>query len=405
MNYKSAFALLGLFCMVLTNAMSQNLLQWEQFRGNQRNGSTSEQISTAWSEKVPELVWKKDIGEGFSEVLIDNDKLYTMCSEKIDSLSGSEFMVAIDAETGKQLWKTKVDSIFIDVDGFGNGPRSTPAIDNEMAYCISSYGKLNAIDLANGEVKWTIDFMKDYESQMPRWAYSTSPLLLGSSIFIEVGGSEGRGFASINKTNGKVNWIKGIATPYYSSPTMAEIDGKTNLIFANDSMLTSFDAAGNELWNYRMPLRFPTATPLFIAPNKVFVSSAGRNGGCLVEVNDGKAKEVFTSATMKNHFSSSVYYKGYIYGFSNALLRCISVETGELKWSKIKLGKGTIILVEDKLLVLSDKGVLKLLDTNSEVYTELGSIQAIEGKSWTAPSLGNGHVYLRNLTQIASYKL
>lgn len=403
MYYKS---IISAFCLVLATNLSfaQNEIQWKQFRGNNRNGCSTEQILTNWNSKTPEQVWKKEIGEGFSEVLIANDMLITMCSEKVDSVSGSEFIVALNTQTGDLLWKTKVDSIFIDVDNFGDGPRSTPAIDQDKAYCLSSFGKLNAVDLITGEIMWTIDFMNEYESKLPRWAFSTSPVILDETIIMEVGGSNERGFASINKTDGTVKWIKGLATSYFSSPAIAEIDGKTNLIFANDTMLTAFDTDGNELWDFRMPMRFPTATPLFISPNKVFISSAGRNGGCLVEITDNEAKKVFTSVNMKNHFSSSVYHDGYIYGFSNALFRCVSAETGELKWSKIKLGKGSLILVNDKLLVLSDKGLLKLVETNPEAYTELGSFQAIDGKSWTAPSYGNGHVYVRNLTQIASYK-
>lgn len=407
MNYRYIIVAFTVIFAITTVSFAQEKaeIQWKQFRGNDRNGSSSMQIANSWTENAPQLLWNKTIGEGFSEVLIASDKLYTMTSEMTDSVSGLEYMLALDAKTGETLWKTKVDSIFIDVDGFGNGPRSTPAIDDNYAYCFSSYGKLTAVALADGKINWSIDFVKDYESTLPRWAYSTSPIILDDCIIMEVGGSDSRGFASINKKDGKVNWIKGVATSYYSSPAIAEIDGKRNLIFANDSMLTSFDVDGNELWAFRMPLRFPTATPLFIAPNKVFVSSAGRAGGFLVEINGSEVKSVFTSATMKNHFSSSCYHNGYIYGFSNALLRCISAETGELKWSKIKLGKGTLVLVNDKLLVLSDKGLLKLVDTNPEAYTELGSIQTITGKSWTAPSLGNGHIYMRNLTQIASYKI
>ncbi len=247
--------------------------------------------------------------------------------------------------------------------------------------------------------------MNDYESKLPRWAYCTSPLLFNNSLIVEVGGSNSRGFVSINKKTGEINWQKGHATPYYCSPAIAEIEEEINIIFANDSMLTSFDETGNELWSYRMPMRFPTATPLFIPPNKVFISSAGKKGGCLVEINNKTVNQLYTTINMKNHFGTSCYHEGFIYGFNNAMFRCISVENGEVKWTKRGLGKGTLIKVDNKFLVLSDKGVLKLVDANPDMYTELGSIQAIEGKSWTAPSVGNGIVYLRNLTEIACYNL
>jgi outer membrane protein assembly factor BamB len=55
--------------------------------------------------------------------------------------------------------------------------------------------------------------------------------------------------------------------------------------------------------------------------------------------------------------------------------------------------------------VLSDKGKLILVEATPEAYKEISSFQALEGKSWTAPSFANGKVFLRNLTEMACYKL
>lgn len=388
-----------IFLFICTLSIACHSQDWNQFRGPNRNGSLQ---NLQIADTSPELIWKKSLGSGFSEILSQANMLITMCS---DTAEKAEFAIAFEANTGKQLWKTRLDSIFIDVDGFGNGPRSTPVVDEGTAFCLTSFGKLCAVSLDDGSIKWQKDFVKEFESNIPRWAFSTSPLSLGNSIIIEIGGTDSRGFASIDKSTGKINWVKGNASSYYCSPTIATINNQTQVVFASDSMLISYDEAGNEIWSHRMPLRYPTATPLFIENNRFFVSSAGNTGGFMVEINEKETKEIFTSTSMKNHFSSSCSHNGYIYGYSNATLRCISAENAEIKWSKRGLGKGTLILVGDKLLALSDKGVLKLIDTNPEMYSELGSFQAITGKSWTAPSYSNGHIYLRNLNEIAVYKL
>lgn len=408
MNRKTTILLIVCFTILLNSGFCQEISgnNWKQFRGNTRDASTEiSNLNTSWENKKPELVWKKKLGDGFSEVLIQNDKVYTMTSEKTDSISGFEYVIVLNAKTGEEVWKTKVDSLFFDESGFGDGPRSTPAIDSKYIFSLSSYGKLSALSIADGSVLWATDFMKEFGSILPRWAFCSSPLILESTLIIEVGGGESKGFASVNKATGEIIWLKGNAVPYYGSPTVAKINGQNQILFTSDSMLISYDTNGNVLWKFRMPLRFPTATPLFIAPNKVFVSSAGRNGGCLIEIIENKATEVFQTVSMKNHFSTSVSCNGYIFGYSNAAFRCISAKNGEIKWTKRGLGKGTVILVNDKLLVLSDKGVLKLVEANPDVYSELGSFQALTGKSWTAPSVANGNVYLRNLTEIASFKI
>ena len=48
---------------------------------------------------------------------------------------------------------------------------------------------------------------------------------------------------------------------------------------------------------------------------------------------------------------------------------------------------------------------LKIAETNPDAYTEKGNFQAIEGKSWTAPSFLGGKLYVRNLTEMACYKM
>ena len=149
--------------------------------------------------------------------------------------------------------------------------------------------------------------------------------------------------------------------------------------------------------------------PLFVAPDKIFASGAEGVGATLVRITEdgdkAKAEEVWQTRFMRNHFSSSVVQDGHIYGFDNATLKCLSVESGEMAWAKRGLGKGSLILVDRHLLVLSDRGQLLLLKATPDGYEEKGSVQALEGKSWTSPTLSHGRLYLRNHTEIVSYDL
>ncbi len=400
-------AIILILLLPAVNALAQNETsdQWLQFRGQDRNGTSAETgLLDKWPTEGPEMVWKKDLGSGYSEILITNDRFYTMFSEQEEG-KGSEFMGAFNLETGDEIWRTEVDSIFIDLEGWGDGPRSTPVIDAGIIYCFSSFGKLSAISSKDGKIKWQQDFKENFNSPIPRWAFSPSPIIIDDVLMIEAGGTDSRTFAAFNKKNGKVLWTKGVGASSYSSPAIADIDGKTQVIFTNDTMMYSFDTKGNEYWTYRIPLRSPTATPLFIAPNKIFSSSVSRTGGFMVEVNGKEVKEVFNNVSMKNDWSSSCYQDGYIYGFSNAKLVCISEKDGAVQWGKRGFGKGSLILVDGNLIVLSDKGKLVQIEATPKEYKQLSIFQALTGKSWTAPSFANGKVFVRNLSQMACFKL
>ncbi len=326
-----------------------------------------------------------------------------MHSEKSDSMHGLEFVSCFDAKTGIEVWKTKVDSIFIDVDGWGDGPRSTPAVDNNNVYSYSALGKLTATSKKDGKINWQVDFVKEFGSVLPRWGFSTSPLLVEDILVMEAGGKDEKTFVAFNTKDGKDLWTKGKGNSLYNSPSLATIKGIAQILFANGRTLYSFNIKGDTLWTINTSIRNATAMPLFFDGNKVLLSNVHSKGFSVVEVNNNIAKVTTSANTLKNDFSSSVYHDGYFYGFDVAALVCVSAQTGEKKWTKRGFGKGSLILVGDKLIVLSDKGKLIQVKATADAYTEQGQIQAIEGKSWTAPSYSNGKIYVRNLTEMACF--
>lgn len=375
---------------------------WFQFRGPQRDGISTEKIvKDQWTGNDLEIIWKKDIGSAFSELVVSDGIIYTMTSEKTDSIHGFEYIIAFDENTGNELWKSKVDSIYIDVDGWGDGPRSTPIIDDKNIYSFSGHGKLSANLKSNGKLLWQVDFIKEFGSGTPRWGFASSPLLVGDILIMEVGGIESRAFMGFNKSNGSINWSNGNGAASHDSPLKVTINGQEQIIFVNGRSLYSYLPSGDTLWTYAMPFGGITAMPVLIDKNKIFVSGVRTPGFFIAEIKNNKATEVLSASSMKNDFSSCVYHDGYIYGYHVAAVRCISAETGEVKWSKRGFGKGSLMLADDKLVILSDKGKLAIVETSPEAYKELANIQALDGKSWTAPSFVNGKIYIRNLTGFA----
>ncbi|MCY1633580.1 outer membrane protein assembly factor BamB family protein [Marinifilum sp. D737] len=394
-----------LFSALLNHAHSQEApnQEWNQFRGAQRSGSTDNVDLTSFTDKEPKLVWKKKLGDGFSEITISGGNIYTMISERKDSITGDEFIAAFDEKTGNEVWRTRVDNMFFDT--FGDGPRSTPAIGEKNVYSLSSYGKLSANSKKDGNTIWQVDFMKEYGSKIPRWGFSSSPVIVGNNVIVEVGGTDSRAFMAFDKKTGKEVWKKGEGIATYNSPVHGKINDKECIIFANGRKVYSLTTAGDTLWTYNSPISNPTGMPIVFDGNKIFISAVRNPGFIVLEVNNNKANEISRGTSMKNDYSSSIYHDGYVYGFHVAALQCISVKTGEKKWTKRGYGKGSLIRIGDQLLVLSDKGKLIQVKATPEAYIELGNIQAINGKSWTAPSFANGKIYLRNLTEMACYEL
>jgi len=76
---------LAVFVIGICGAYSQNgngntkSNEWNQWRGPNRNGvAPDENLLKQWPESVPQIVWKKAIGDGYSGISVADEKLYTI---------------------------------------------------------------------------------------------------------------------------------------------------------------------------------------------------------------------------------------------------------------------------------------------------------------------------------------
>ena len=71
---------------------------------------------------------------------------------------------------------------------------------------------------------------------------------------------------------------------------------------------------------------------------------------------------------MRNHFASSVLWQGHLYGVDENQLRCLVFETGEVKWTDKVSGKGSLIIADGKLIVLTERGELLVANPSPDGF-------------------------------------
>jgi len=388
---------------------------WPQFRGMKGDGISPEtELLASWPEDGPRQVWRRTLGPGFSGITVSDGRLYTMYAvtepdtPEGEQPKGTEFVAAFNQIDGAELWRVPFGEQFND--NFGNGPRSSPAVDGDMIYALGSKGLFLALAASDGAIRWQVDFTKDFESPVPNRGFSNSPIVVGDMVLIQTGGGEGELFAGFDKKTGKRLWTSENGRPGYTTPVIADIDGVRHFISINNQTVFALGVNGDLLWSHPWPnSQEAIAMPIFIPPNMFFFSAAGAAGGLAIKVaKEGdafKATQIWHNPHYRNHFSSSVLHEGHIYGFDNAMLKCISVKDGEQAWARRGFGKGSLIAADGKLFVLSDRGQLAMVEATPEKYVEISEFQALKGKSWTAPTLSGGRLYLRNHEEMVCYDL
>jgi outer membrane protein assembly factor BamB len=374
---------------------------WPQWRGPNRDGISKETgLLKSWPANGPKVLWRVPTGQGYSGIVIAKGRGYTMIGE-----GENEFIISFDPANGKEVWRAKVDGIFYNDQG--NGPRSTPLVDGEIIFGLSGNGKLHALNTKDGKAVWRRDLRGEYGGKIPTWGISTTPLVEGNLLIVDVGGNSGHSVMAFNKANGKVMWKSESDIPGYSAPIAVTVNGSRQvLVFTGTALVSLAPTDGKLFWRYDWDTRYDVnaATPVFIAPDKIFISSNYGKGSALLQtkVDNGKVtmQEVWKGREMKNHFSSSVLHDNHLYGFDDAFLTCLDVATGQPQWQQRGFNKGSLLFADGHLIVLGEYGKLALVEATPAGYKEKANVEILKGRCWTMPTLAGGKLYLRNQSEM-----
>ncbi|HVS13540.1 MAG TPA: PQQ-binding-like beta-propeller repeat protein [Thermoanaerobaculia bacterium] len=377
---------------------------WPQWLGPARDGTSPETgLLAAWPAEGPPVVWRRPLGQGFSAVTVRGDRLYTLESEGVtrDGLiedASHEYVVSLAASDGATLWRTRIDASF--ADQRGSGPRSSPTLDGDRLYVLSSPGKLTALALADGRLLWQRDLVGEHGGELPIWGYAASPWVEGTRVMV-AGGGEGRAILAFDRDDGALLWSRGSSPPSYSSPVAGALAGVRQVVFLQGDRVLAVTPDGEELWSHPWEVvnRINIATPLLLDGDRVFVSTSYDVGAVMLRVvaeGDRLAvREVWRNREMKNHFHGSVLAGGRLYGFDNATFKCLDPQTGATCWAHRGLGKGSLIHADGRLVVLSERGRLALVAVDPDAYREVSGFQLVQARTWTAPTLAHGRLYVR----------
>jgi len=380
---------------------------WPQWRGVRRDGRTAETgLLRQWPAAGPGLLWRVDgLGEGYSSFSIANGKLFTQSQKK-----GRQWVMALDASTGKPIWETPAGEHF--PQDRGHGPRGTPTVDGDTLYSLSADGTLVSLVAATGKKNWESNILRDFKGSQIKWGLSESPLVDGNRLIVTPGGKD-KAVVALDKGTGKPLWGGGDDQAGYSSAIAFDFGGQRHIVAFTSSGAIGLNAAnGSVMWNYtKVSNRTANiATPIY-HDGHVFLSSDYGTGCALLKLTAAgeriKATEVYFNREMRNHYGSSVRLDKHLYGFSSGILTSMDLMTGEVAWKDRSVGKGQVILAEGLLYLQGETGTVALAEATPTAYKEISRFEFGRGDYplWTLPVIAGGRLYLRDQGKLACYKI
>lgn len=406
-----------LFCVCLVPATSSFGDDWPQWRGPNRTDVSNESgLLKKWPEAGPNRIWmSKQGGLGYSGFSVVGERLFTMGLE-IDG--NDEFVLCLDANSGKKLWQTTIGDRL--KNNWGDGPRSTPTIDGDRCYALSGKGSLACLSITDGKLIWKKEFA-DVGGKVPVWGFCESVLVDGDQVVCTPGGTDGA-LMALDKMTGEVRWFSSEfkTGAQYSSIVKADIHGQPQYIQLTMKALVGVSPKdGSLLWKTDWPGRVAVIPTPIVSGNRIYISS-GYSVGCrAIEIGkDMSVSDVYDNKVMVNHHGGVIHIDGHVYGYSDSRRygwTCQNLETGEAVWSDSRvLGKGAIAFADGKFYCLSEsKGEVVLIDATTSGWKESGRFtlspqtenRSPKGKVWVHPVIANGKLYLRDQELIYCYDI
>lgn len=399
---------------------------WPAWRGPDRTGvSTEKGLLQEWPKGGPKQLWKiTGLGNGYSTPTVAAGRLYV-----IGTKGSSEVLHCLDVKDGSKIWAADIGS---QAKAGYAGPRSTPTVDGDRIYTISSSGDLACFSTAKGESVWKKSFSKDFSGQRGGWAYAESPLIDGDRLVCTPGGSSAT-MVCLEKKDGKEIWrsaITGVeskaktkkgkggrsfSTAAYSSAIVAEAAGEKQYVqFLSGGVVGVSAKDGKFLWHYDAPANgTANASTVLFQNDAVFAASGYGTGGGKAKISksdDGKfkAEQDYFVSTLQNHHGGMVLVDGYIYGTNNSSLLCVEFKTGKVMWTARSAGKGSVMFADGHIYHRGEDGTMCLVEATPTGHKEKGRFTQPDrstNKAWAYPTVAGGKLYLRDWDALLCYEI
>lgn len=410
---------------------------WPRFLGANIDSTSSEtEILKDWNDGKLELLWQTKLGEGYAMCSVADGAVY-----QFDKFNGMARLRSFDCDSGKVQWKFEYASEYSDLYGYDSGPRCSPLINGDRIYLFGVEGMLICVDRKTHQAIWQVDTEKTFGVIQNFFGVASSPVIHENKLIVMIGGSppesakvppgqldrvkpNGTAVVAFDKFTGKVIYETGDDLASYASLTwMNAGSNRTLLAWARDNLFGIVPDTGEI--KFKFPYRSKklesvnAATPVSIG-NQIFLSECYENGSVLLSLQDDKVKTIWSDErkrkkSLQSHWCTPVVADGYLYGCSgrdsgSSELRCIELSTGEVKWARSGFGRCSLLLIDQHLIVMGERGRLVLVAADPDKFN-LVTERLPDDKlkfvpnCWSAPVVANGRLLVRGGRKLACFQL
>jgi outer membrane protein assembly factor BamB len=383
--------------------------EWPQWRGPKRDGATTSFVEPAtWPERLAQR-WRIDVGLGYATPLIVKDRIYMFSRQ-----GEHEVMLALDAETGRTLWRTAYPASFNMVPAtarHGAGPKSTPAYADGRLFTLGMTSIVTAFSSDTGRQLWQT---KPTEAQ-PQFHTAMSPVVDGERVIVHVGGPGNAGLKAFDVSTGTVRWSWEGDSPAYGSPIVVDVEGTRQVVTFTHQNLVGLSAdKGELLWRrpFTTPANTTSQTPIV---HRDMLIQAGRENGITafrVHRRDGAwiTEDVWRTTEVSLHMTNGVVVEGVLYGLSHlnsGQYFALDLDAGRVLWKSEprQATNAAMVRAGTTIFALEDDAELVVLRASRERFDPIRRYEVATAETWAQPAISGQRVYVKDVSNLTLWTI
>ena len=357
-----------------------------------------------------ETRWTVPLGSGYSAIVVEGERAVTSFADG----EGSDVVAAFAVDSGRELWRARLDRTYEGHSGSQDGPVATPTLAHGRVYMVSPHGALAAFALDDGHELWRRHLVDDLGATVPGYGIGATPVVAGDIVVIETR-VEGKGAVhGFDAASGELRWSAVDDTVGYQAPILALLSGHPTLVAITNHWASGLDPASGEiLWQAR---HTEEANEGISQP--VIVRADDREG-VLVTFWSGPARFVevkrvgaewsaeldWESKGFGRNYAIAQLNDGRLYGLRGSFLHVVDAATGEILWRSRPPGAANLVVVDGKVVAIDQNGDVVVGDASGDEWRELARTSALDIDGLTAASYSDGRIFVRNLERLAAVEV
>jgi len=374
---------------------------WPWWRGPNFNGIAEEGQTppTKWNSSQ-NVVWQTPVpGRGHSSPIVVGDKVVLTTA---DEGAQVQSVIAYNRKTGGQLWKTDVlkGNFLKQIHKKNTHASATPAWDGErlfVAFANNDSVYLTALDI-NGNQLW----QKRAGGFLPdkyKYGYAPSPVIYKDKVIVAAEYESGGYIKAFDRRNGKELWEIPRPILSFSSPVIANLDGKDYLLITGGDFLAGYDPdTGKGVWRAQ-GCSIATCGTVVWEGDMVFGSGGYPQKNTVgVQVRNGQARQLWSNDKVKCYEQSMLAHDGHLYGVDDTgIAYCWDAKTGREIW-KARVGgpvSASLTLAGGNLYYSDERGTTYVFKATPEKFTPIAR-NTLGDESFATPTIADNQIFLRH---------